>query len=503
MAEYPLRIKATLDTSQVQQQLNNLKVPGSGGAGGGASAEIEKAAKTVNLRALASGFNLLSREMNKLSQTLGGDGLTKRIGDLAQSANGAITAFKAFGAPGAAIYVAMEAINAWADSVMKSVDTYNQAAAVIARIAGERRVEKAQERYAGMSDKELTEARDRAKAALEDAKNKEIEVANVAKRMGEIANGLALRGKLSRADELNAEARSSLSTAATKTADARSTLAVIDAELSKRKGDVIPEVDYTGQGMDALQKFFDSIRNWAEMSEDEYNEIAASAADAESKLRRFAEIIEGGFSITEAQQRQIEELTEVYKTAKDRMDQYERRRAQLEEERARREEMEQEQQKRSEALHDASMAGQRRFFDRIDFDNQLGVYAGQAGSLTDRQRESMERRRAQLEKENAELRQRSEAGEEIDLTKFQENMRRIDNIAGVLDQDAAMKSQGKGIPSWLDGVEERTNDWFHSIGGSVGGENSLQNDEYRVLQEIERLVRESTGYARQTAQSVA
>jgi hypothetical protein len=89
------------------------------------------------------------------------------------------------------------------------------------------------------------------------------------------------------------------------------------------------------------------------------------------------------------------------------------------------------------------------------------------------------------------------------LTKFQENARRIDSIAGVLDQDATMKSQGKDLPDWLDGVEERTDDWFHSIGGSIGGEGNIQNDEYRVLQEIERLVRESTGYARQTAQSVA
>lgn len=492
-SQYNLKIKATLDTSQVQQQLNRLKVPGSGGGGGtirgnaDANSEIVNAARKINLGALASGFNLLSREMNKLSQTLGGDGLTKRIGDLAQSANGAIAAFRAFGAPGAAIYVAMEAINAWADSVMKSVDTYNQAAAVIARIGGERRDEKAQERYAGMSDKELTEARDRAKAALEDARNKEIEVANVAKRMGEIANGFALRGKLSRADELNARAKGAMSNAANRTSEAKSILSMIEAAMAKRKSE--PEIDYTAEGAAALDKFFDSIRNWAEMSESEYNDYSAAAADAEDRLRGFASMIDEGITLTAEQQRRIEELTETYSTAKERMEQYERRREQLEAERARQEEMEKAERERESARYKEAINQQNKFFGNIEFDEQLGVYANQVGNLSDKQRASMERKRSGYEAENKQMRRDASLGIEVDLNKFQENMRRIADITNVLDQDQSAKSKGGDLPSWLDGMDQRTDDWFHNIGGSVGGENNIQNQEFQLMQELTRLVR--------------
>lgn len=511
-SQYNLKIKATLDTSQVQQELNKLKVPGGAGGGspapggggaGGANQEIINAAKKVNLGALAGGFNLLSREMNKLSQTLGGDGLTKRIGDLAQSANGAIAAFRAFGAPGAAIYVAMEAINAWADSVMASVDTFNQAAAVIGRIGAERRTEKAQERYAGMSDKDLSEARDRAKAALEDAKNKEIEVARVAGRMGEIANDLALRGQLGRADELNAHAKDAMSDAANRTSEAKSILALIDAEFSKRKSTAAPDIDYTAQGSDALDKFFDSIRNWAEMSESEYNDFSSAASDAEAKLRRFAEIIEGGFAITEEQKRQIEELTETYNVAKDRMSQYEQRRSRLEEERAREEAAAQAEKDREDARRTSAIAGQNKYFANLDFDRQLGVYADQAGTLTDTQRANMERRRGTFEAENAELRRLAEAGQEIDLGKFQENARKIADITNILDKDATAKDQGNTLPAWLDGIDDRTNDWIHNIGGNVAGENTIQNQEFQLMKEMERLLRENTEAAKRTAQYVA
>ena len=518
-SQYNLRIKATLDTSQVRQELQSLRLPGNGGgggggggsgggAGGGASAEIEKAAKTVNLRAISAGFRLFSRELENLSAAMGGNGLVSKIGDFAHATTEAITAFRAFGAAGA---IAVTALNAFTS--------------ILQNFAQNRQVAKNLGTALGVESKEITSTTDKEDARhlasgdlgelqrarqtlLDQIAEQETKVSylkylgeyavqeqnalsgNIATAAGESLWGAVTGNKTSRekseqatadisaakdalagmkrrlealdnaiaevtsATEKNARAEQEAADAAARLSQERqATLTQQTADIiANRKGELALRADVENQDVDALQSRLQEVTRNIETLE--------NMGPLSEGLQRF---LQQSYSMQD-------NLTSVLND--------------------------------KAASHASAIEYQNRYFGNLAFNKQLGVYAEQAGSLTDKQRESMERRRAQLEKENAELRKRAEAGEEIDLTKFQENARRIDSIAGVLDQDATMKSQGKDLPDWLDGVEERTDDWFHSIGGSIGGEGNIQNDEYRVLQEIERLVREQTSYAKQTATAV-
>ena len=115
-SQYNLKIKATLDTSQVRQELQNLRLPGNGGGGGGgsggsgASAEIESAAKKVNLGALHRGLSRLSRSLEEHADRISGvqGKYIRSLADTLSYASNAISNIKAFGPAMGSLISAMQ-----------------------------------------------------------------------------------------------------------------------------------------------------------------------------------------------------------------------------------------------------------------------------------------------------------------------------------------------------------------------------------------------------------
>jgi len=521
-SQYNLKIKATLDTSQVRQELQNLRLPGNGGGGGGgggsggggASAEIENAAKKVNLGALHRGLSRLSRSLEEHADRIAGvqGKYIRSLADTLSYASNAISNIKAFGPAMGSLISAMQV---YTEATAMLSDKQKAAADAIMDISNHNLAERTKNVDAHRQEEIKTMSVEQLRSALADANSRvdsltrrkataesevhmasETVTANTravgagagdwARRHIILAETLGIGDELASSKRLLDSAKAEWQEVDT---ELKREIQIRDeyaAALARATEAQETEVAAQEEATETFLENAEAIHNAGEtLKADRAEEVRirgiAESGDMSAMRTEFNKVgetiarLEGQFTLSEHEQGQLKDAYRMQDFWKGEMDREQERR-------------------------DSQVESQNSFFESRDFRSQLGVYADQAGNLSDKQRDSMERRRKKLESENEELRRQSEAGEVIDLNKFQENARRISDITGVLDKDSAKK---KELPAWLDGVEERTDDWFHSIGGSIGGEGNIQNDEYRVLQEIERLMRESTGYARQTAQSVA
>ena len=420
-SQYNLNIKAKLDTSQVQQALKNLKLPGNGGGGGGpggggngsANKEITDAARKVNLGALAAGFNRLTGTLNTLSASMTGEGqrIIQTFSEVTSTTSSAIQNVRSFGMVAGTAVTALELFSR-----------------VLAERANDMRIgARARETARSISDSEIS-------SNPQAEVRKHIESGN----LDEIRDVVAvLRTRLKENEENVDRAKSSLEYKS-QAQDDQGTLGWIGENAGKFLG-LAPEGYQTlAQQTQNAQEDYDK----ATLANAENSKAAADATTA----------------------REAEE--EAAKNAQ--------RQATL-------------------ATQTENIIAARRG----ELSLRKDVENGDIGALQSRL-ESVQQNIATLES----MGPLSENLQSL----LQQSYSMQDYLTGTIDslkkEDSEKKEEKKDLPSWLDGFEDRTNDFFHSIGGSLG-ENTLQNDEYRVLQEIERLVRESTGYARQTAQSVA
>lgn len=418
-SQYNLNIKAKLDTSQVQQALKNLKLPGNGGGGGGpggggngsANKEIEDAAKKVNLGALAGGFNRLTGTLNSLSSNMTGAGqkLIQTFSEVTSTTASAITNIRSFGP---AVGTAITALELFAKAVGASTEQRRKGATGLADLAYQ---EGAEERAKNMAE---------AKANI---------------------SGYGLDS-------------------------ARRELAKLEAETADKRTE-------RNEARDELRMALEHMAGGGKGAESWVRTARANYDTKQNALSFNEEVIDH----LRAKIKELEEAEE---------------RAAEEAERTSRAFLEQ-----SEATHEA---GESLKANRAEELRQRGIL--ESGDAT-----AMGEELSRVNGVIAELEglftlskdQQAQLAEAYRQQDFWTNAIKDVTPGPETPTDKEEEEKRKEIPSWLDGFEDRTNDFFHGIGGSLGGENSLQNDEYRVLQEMERLLRESTGYARQTAQSVA
>lgn len=436
-SQYNLKLRATLDTTQVQQALKNLKLPGNGGGGGGpggggagqANKEITDAARKVNLGALASGFNRLTGTLNTLSASMTGEGqrIIQTFSEVTSTTSSAIQNVRSFGMVAGTAVTALELFSR-----------------VLAERANDMRIgARARETARSISDSEIS-------SNPQAEVRKHIESGN----LDEIRNVVAtLRTRL-KENEANVDrAKSSMDYKSQAQAD-QGTLGWIGENAGK----------FLGLAPEGYQTLVQQTKN----AQEDYDKATAELADTRSLLaeaeRALANAENSKAAADATAAREAEE--EAAKNA---------------------------QRQETLAAQTENIIAARRG----ELSLRKDVENGDIGALQSRL-ESVQQNIATLES----MGPLSENLQSL----LQQSYSMQDYLTGTIDslkeKDSETKEEKKDLPSWLDGFEDRTNDFFHSIGGSLG-ENTLQNDEYRVLQEIERLVRESTGYARQTAQSVA
>lgn len=436
-SQYNLNIKAKLDTSQVQQALKNLKLPGNGGGGGGpgggngsANKEIVDAAKKVNLGALASGFNRLTGTLNTLSASMTGEGqkIIQTFSEVTSTTSSAIQNVRSFGMVAGTAVTALELFSRVITERAKDMG-------IAAR---------ARETARGTSASELT-------SNPQAEVRRHIESGN----LDEIRNVVAvLRTRLRENEENVDRAKSSLEYKSQAQAD-QGTLGWVGENAGK----------FLGMAPEGYQ----TLAQQTQAAQEDYDKATAELASTRSLLaeaeRALANAENSKAAVDATTAREAEE--EAAKNA---------------------------QRQETLATQTENIIAARR--GELSLRND--VENGDIGALQSRL-ESVQQNIATLES----MGPLSENLQSL----LQQSYSMQDYLTGTIDslkkEDSETKEEKKDLPSWLDGFEDRANDFFHGIGGSLGGENSLQNDEYRVLQEIERLVRESTGYARQTAQSVA
>lgn len=159
-SQYNLRIKATLDDSDVKNKLKGL---GSGGGGapapGGGSAKpsqnVERAALAVNAAALARSLNILGREFDEISKNLGsGGGLAKGISEFSRTMSNVTMLGRSLGGFGVALGLATEAVRLWSKTVAEVRDNVRQGQDAAADITKNREMRKREEEYRGMSETE-------------------------------------------------------------------------------------------------------------------------------------------------------------------------------------------------------------------------------------------------------------------------------------------------------------------------------------------------------------
>jgi len=444
-SQYNLNIKAKLDTSQVQQALKNLKLPGNGGGGGGpggggagqANKEITDAARKVNLGALASGFNRLTGTLNTLSASMTGEGqrIIQTFSEVTSTTSSAIQNVRSFGMVAGTAVTALELFSR-----------------VLAERANDMRIgARARETARSISDSEIT-------SNPQAEVRKHIESGN----LDEIRNVVAtLRTRL-KENEANVDrAKSSMDYKSQAQAD-QGTLGWIGENAGK----------FLGLAPEGYQTLVQQTKN----AQEDYDKATAELANTRSLLAEAeralanAENSKAAADATAAREAEEAAAREAEEAAKNA------------------------QRQETLATQTENIIAARRG----ELSLRKDVENGDIGALQSRL-ESVQQNIATLES----MGPLSENLQSL----LQQSYSMQDYLTGTIDslkeKDSETKEEKKDLPSWLDGFEDRTNDFFHGIGGSLGGENSLQNDEYRVLQEMERLLRESTGYARQTAQSVA
>lgn len=438
MAEYPLRIKASIDTSQVERQLKNIKAPSLSGGGekGQANKEIATAAQKINLGALAAGFNRLTGTLNTLSASMTGEGqrIIQTFSEVTSTTASAIQNVRSFGTVAGTAVTALELFTGVITDYVGGVQ-----AAARARIKAR-----------SISDSEIS-------STSQAEARKHIESGNIDELRDLVAN---LRTRLRENKENVDRAKSSMEY----TSQARADLGFfnrVGEEAGKRLG-VAPE---------GYQTLDQRVKD----AEEDYDKATAELADTRSLLaqaeRALADAENSKAAADATAAREAEEAA-----------------AQAAEEAAKNAQIQETLAAQTENII-AARRGELSL--RKDVEN------GDMGALQSRL-ESVQQNIATLES----MGPLSENLQSL----LQQSYSMQDYLTGTIDSLKEKKQEKekeeKELPSWLDGFEDRTNDWFHGIGGSLGGENSLQNDEYRVLQEIERLVREQTSYAKQTATAV-
>lgn len=438
MAEYPLRIKASIDTSQVERQLKNIKAPSLSGGGekGQANKEIATAAQKINLGALAAGFNRLTGTLNTLSASMTGEGqrIIQTFSEVTSTTASAIQNVRSFGTVAGTAVTALELFTGVITDYVGGVQ-----AAARARIKAR-----------SISDSEIS-------STSQAEARKHIESGNIDELRDLVAN---LRTRLRENKENVDRAKSSMEY----TSQARADLGFfnrVGEEAGKRLG-VAPE---------GYQTLDQRVKD----AEEDYDKATAELADTRSLLaqaeRALADAENSKAAADATAAREAEEAA-----------------AQAAEEAAKNAQIQETLAAQTENII-AARRGELSL--RKDVEN------GDIGALQSRL-ESVQQNIATLES----MGPLSENLQSL----LQQSYSMQDYLTGTIDSLKEKKQEKekeeKELPSWLDGFEDRTNDWFHGIGGSLGGENSLQNDEYRVLQEIERLVREQTSYAKQTATAV-
>lgn len=438
MAEYPLRIKASIDTSQVERQLKNIKAPSLSGGGekGQANKEIATAAQKINLGALAAGFNRLTGTLNTLSASMTGEGqrIIQTFSEVTSTTASAIHNVRSFGTVAGTAVTALELFT-------RVITGY---------VGGVQAAAGARAKARSISDSEIS-------STSQAEARKHIESGNI----DEIRDAVAtLRTRL-RENEANVDrAKSSMDYTSQERADL-GFFNWIGEQAGKRLG-LAPE---------GYQTKDQQVKD----AQEDYDKATAELADTRSLLAQAeralanAENSKAAADATaarEAEQTAAREAEEAAKNA---------------------------QRQETLATQTENIIAARRG----ELSLRKDVESGDMGALQSRL-ESVQQNIATLES----MGPLSENLQSL----LQQSYSMQDYLTGTIDslkEKQEKEKEEKELPSWLDGFEDRTNDWFHGIGGSLGGENSLQNDEYRVLQEIERLVREQTSYAKQTAQSVA
>lgn len=453
-SQYNLKIKATLDTSQVRQELQSLRLPGNGGgggggggSGGGASAEIENAAKKVNLGALHRGLSRLSRSLEEHADRISGvqGKYIRSLADTLSYASNAISNIKAFGP-------AM-------GSLISAMQVYTEATAMLSD-----KQKAAADAIMDISNHNLDERTKNVDAR----RREEIKTMSVEELQSALANA---NSRVDAATRRRATAESEVNMAA-ETVTANSQALGAGAGAWARKHIMLSETLGIGDELASSERLLDSAKaEWQEADTQLQREIQIRDEYAAALARA-----------TEAQETEVaaqEEATETF----------------LE---------------NAEAIHNA---GETLKAERAEEVRIRGI--AESGDMNammaefNKVGETIARLEGQFTLSEAEQGQLKQAYRMQDF--WRETMERempdasdlFNGALGAMGLTKEGKSKDKGgFPSWLDGVEERTDDWFHSIGGSIGGEGNIQNDEYRVLQEIERLVREQTSYAKQTATAV-
>lgn len=437
-SQYNLNIKAKLDTSQVQQALKNLKLPGNGGGGGGpggggngsANKEIVDAAKKVNLGALVTGFNRLTGTLNTLSASMTGEGqkIIQTFSEVTSTTSATIQNVRSFGMVAGTAVTALE---------------------LFSRVITERAKDM------GIAARARETARGTSASELSSNPQAEVRRHIESGNLDEIRNLVAtLRTRLRKNEENVDRAKSSLEYKSQAQAD-QGTLGWIG--------------ETAGNFLGLAPEGYQTLAQQTQDAQEDFNKATAELAGTRSLLaeaeRALANAENGKAAADATTAREAEE--EAAKNA---------------------------QRQETLATQTENIIAARRG----ELSLRKDVENGDIGALQSRL-ESVQQNIATLES----MGPLSENLQSL----LQQSYSMQDYLTGTIDslkkEDSEKQEEKKDLPSWLDGFEDRTNDFFHGIGGSLGGENSLQNDEYRVLQEMERLLRESTGYARQTAQSVA
>lgn len=434
MAEYPLRIKASIDTSQVERQLKNIKHAPSlsgGGEKGQAQAnkEITAAAQKINLGALASGFNRVGRQLEGFADKIGGvqGDFLKGFSSLSSTVGSITRNFQQFGGP--------------LGSLVTALQIYAEATAIVA--------EKQQKAAAAMM--EISEIRlGRSTENVEKQRTDRIKNASVEELQESLASANArVEGATRRRDKAEEEV-----ILAQETLHGNSVAVGARAGAWMRRN--LPLTETLGIG--------DELANSENLLDSAKKERESAEADLQEQIRIRDQYAEALARATEARQQEADQ------TAKQNAEQAAKNA----------------QRQDTLATQTENIIAARSG----ELSLRKDVESGDIGALQSRF-ESVQQNIATLEN----MGPLSEGLQSL----LKESYSMQDYLTGVLDDLAPDRTgeteekeeeekEEKELPSWLDGMDARTDDWFHSIGGSVGGEN-IQNQELQLMQEMTRLVR--------------
>lgn len=162
-SQYNLKIKATLDDSDVKNKLKGLGAGGGGapapGGGSGTSRNVERAALAVNAAALARSLNILGREFDEIGKNLGNANLAKGISEFSRTMSNVTMLGRSLGGFGVALGLATTAVKLWSETVGRAREAVAFGEGAAASIQEERAIRERMDKYRGMNDQERYDAR--------------------------------------------------------------------------------------------------------------------------------------------------------------------------------------------------------------------------------------------------------------------------------------------------------------------------------------------------------